>query len=389
VLDRVVIKNYRCLVDVGVDLAPFTVLIGPNDSGKSTFLKSLELLGRLLNPTKQERDSELVNVTKELLENSTRLDKSLDVSIALESHSPVPFQYSVIASRNSATEQFIRIRGDELRLPQKDQNRGSKPNKYPYRFASLDPSSLKNQSVFAHLCRLSEKVDADLLAIREAVKISAPYRFSPDEMRKPSAPSDEPLSAAGSNLAAALHAMLTSADRDAVISLEKSLNAAVPTLSNVSTPLNKTNSNQLNISFALKGNERPPITIGCKDVSDGALILTAFLVLIYSHSDRVLLIEEPENSLHPSRLKSVIELLRKLTTGELGFAPCQVIITTHSPILLNCVEPSEVRVFQRREDGSTKVNRMDAMPEIETLSKEFSSGELWYLFGEDKLAPGN
>ena len=40
-LDRVTIKNFRCLRDVSVPLKPLTVLIGENDTGKSSFLEAV------------------------------------------------------------------------------------------------------------------------------------------------------------------------------------------------------------------------------------------------------------------------------------------------------------------------------------------------------------
>src|SRR5207247_2600457 len=47
-LERVHIENYKCLRDVTVDLGEFTVLIGPNDSGKSSFLEVIRIFGNLL-----------------------------------------------------------------------------------------------------------------------------------------------------------------------------------------------------------------------------------------------------------------------------------------------------------------------------------------------------
>lgn len=40
-LTRAEIKGFKCLRDVSVELGPFNVLIGPNDSGKSSFLQAL------------------------------------------------------------------------------------------------------------------------------------------------------------------------------------------------------------------------------------------------------------------------------------------------------------------------------------------------------------
>src|SRR5258708_15753812 len=43
-LERIEIENFRCLKSVNVPLRPLTVLIGPNDSGKSAFLKAIRFL---------------------------------------------------------------------------------------------------------------------------------------------------------------------------------------------------------------------------------------------------------------------------------------------------------------------------------------------------------
>ncbi len=40
-LTRAKIERFKCLHDVDVELRPFNVLIGPNDSGKSSFLQAL------------------------------------------------------------------------------------------------------------------------------------------------------------------------------------------------------------------------------------------------------------------------------------------------------------------------------------------------------------
>ena len=115
------------------------------------------------------------------------------------------------------------------------------------------------------------------------------------------------------------------------------------------------------------------------------MLLTAYLALAYGNTPEVLLIEEPENGLHPSRLKLVIDVLRKISTGEVGNRPRQVLVTTHSPILLNYAKPEEVRIFQRDQEGGTRVTPMTKVRDIDKLLQDFAVGELWYLLGEDAL----
>lgn len=81
-------------------------------------------------------------------------------------------------------------------------------------------------------------------------------------------------------------------------------------------------------------------------------------------------------------------MLRKLSTGEVGPRPRQVILTTHSPLLLNYTRPDEVRIVRRDPEEGTKVTPLTAVPDISKLLEEFGVGELWYLLGEDALVAG-
>ena len=44
------IKNYKCLRDLKVTLKPLTVVIGKNDTGKSSLLEALHTLAGLVSP---------------------------------------------------------------------------------------------------------------------------------------------------------------------------------------------------------------------------------------------------------------------------------------------------------------------------------------------------
>ena len=47
-LEKIHIKNFLSLRDVGLPLKPLTVLVGPNASGKSNILNALGLLNRMM-----------------------------------------------------------------------------------------------------------------------------------------------------------------------------------------------------------------------------------------------------------------------------------------------------------------------------------------------------
>ncbi len=389
-LNRVKVQNFKCLRDVDVELGPFTVLIGPNDSGKSSFLAALQLLGTLACSDGANGQGVKV-IADQMRANSWRLSRDSTVLISAEGVEPQEFvlSFSVGAVPVQQIQSFSIGNNAQAITLSMDPNTHGRPQ-FEFRGIRFQP-----QGQLALLPQLIKLIPIhpsrpDLIQIQDSLRVSEPFRFSPPEMRKPAEAKLEPsLSARGENLAAVVNALLTGPDREAVNELERSLHDAIPTLRGLSTPaLDVNNSSHRVIRFTLSGTEKPPLTIPASQVSDGAMFLTAFLALIHSQPAQVLLIEEPENGLHPSRLQSVIELLRKLTTGELGHPPRQIILTTHSPVLLNCVTPDEVRIFRRDEEGATRVVRMDQLPDIDRLTQEFAPGELWYLFGEEELVKG-
>lgn len=93
------------------------------------------------------------------------------------------------------------------------------------------------------------------------------------------------------------------------------------------------------------------------EVSDGTMLLTAYLTLAYAQRPpHLLAIEEPERGLHPFLLSELVEFLRGLSTGEIGSQPIQIVLATHSAELLDVLKPEEVRFLSRdSKDGSVRV----------------------------------
>ncbi len=156
-------------------------------------------------------------------------------------------------------------------------------------------------------------------AIAEALTSSLEYHFALDRLPKPSVPqSGITLDAGGANLAAVLDVMQNSPDRSAFAALQKALHEAIPTLRGIVLPPAPQPLGAKTLEFILSGNGQPPVTIPASLASSGALLLTAFLALAYTPTPSLLLFEEPENGLHPYRLQMVLDILRKMSRGELG-----------------------------------------------------------------------
>lgn len=96
-------------------------------------------------------------------------------------------------------------------------------------------------------------------------------------------------------------------------------------------------------------------------VSDGLLRWLAFAAVPYLATAALVLVEEPENGLHPAGIRDVMTLLREISTRA------QVVIATHSPIVVDELDPNEVTVLRREGREGTK-----AIPLTET---KLESGE--------------
>ncbi len=110
-----------------------------------------------------------------------------------------------------------------------------------------------------------------------------------------------------------------------------------------------------------------------KFASDGTLKLLAYLTLLYDpEPPRFIGIEEPENFLYPRLLPELAEECRRASEHS------QLLITSHSPFLLNAMRAEEVRVLYRDEQGFTQVVRACDIQGIREFIKAGASlGYLW------------
>lgn len=129
-----------------------------------------------------------------------------------------------------------------------------------------------------------------------------------------------------------------------------------------------------------RGAEQP---VAARHLSDGMLLVLGYLATLYHPSPPpLLLIEEPENGIHPRRLGDVVAMLRELVKES----ATQVILTTHSPYAVSLFEPEEVTLCYRRNDGSVGTKRLSESGLVARYSDLFTLGEIWTGEGDQALA---
>ncbi len=182
----------------------------------------------------------------------------------------------------------------------------------------------------------------------------------------------------GDNLANAFRSMT----RKEQSSLAQQLCDLVPVFSDVdSDPLQ-----QGQHSLRFQDRWQPDVWYSPAEVSDGTMLLLAFLTLQYQQpSVDIIGVEEPERGLHPYLLGQLIDFFRKLSEGKIGPKPVQVILATHSAELLEHVRPEEVRFISRdTKSGNVLAEKVDtSTQDWKSTYEEYRSslGDVWLSGG--------
>jgi predicted ATPase len=112
--------------------------------------------------------------------------------------------------------------------------------------------------------------------------------------------------------------------------------------------------NKLALQFTQRWGEGKEVTFEAASISEGTLRVLGLLLAVFQQPPpSLILIEEPEASIHPGALGLIADVIRVASDRT------QVIVTTHSPELLDAkwIEDRHLRLV-RWENGETRVSRI-------------------------------
>jgi predicted ATPase len=315
------IESFGCVRDARLELTRLHALIGPNDSGKSTVLAGLRTAGDLI------RYGEAVLARGEHLDpravDGTRIELTWGA-------------YHASFGRNPQSW--------ELQLQERGQPSRTESIRHPVPHDAVAPA-------------------------RGATLI----RWDPDMIRRPCEliPEGRTLSVGekGEGLAALYEAIL-SRDRPAFDEIEAGVKRHFPTVKAIWLPTSSDSKKALGVTLA-NGTR-----VQANEMSEGLLYWLAFAVLPHVDPTAMLLIEEPENGLHPSRIAEVMQVLRAVSSRV------QVILATHSPLVINELQPEEVTILTRDPTAGTRAKRMDRTSHFQQRKRVYALGELWLSFSD-------
>ncbi len=422
-LKRIKIQGYKSLVNLEVNFEHLAVLVGPNASGKSNFLDALHLLSRVATRrTLKEafdppyRGHALESFTfgkdgiKSLLEQET-VSFSIEVDVRL---SP-----KIVESVNRQIQETRRttLDGDESVSKRSPPTVRAKDLRYRIEIEMLPKLGILRVAD-EYLAALNTKGElsqkrkpfleqADnqlhlrmegqahpthyerglsysilsmahypphhphLVAMRQELASWFTFYFEPRErMRLPNPVKEvHHIGLMGEDLGAFLNTLQGLNPRQ-FESVEKSLQAMIPSVTGIEVGVN----NLGEVEFALREGEK---RVSARSLSEGTLRILGLLALVSAKEPPALIgFEEPENGVHPRRIRRVARFLETRMILE----DIQFIVTTHSALLPDLIPPESLYVC-RKVNGSTEIEPFTMMhigplwkkPDIETVLDEESA----------------
>jgi predicted ATPase len=366
---RIEIDGFRRLRSVNLELRPLCVLIGANGAGKSSFLDVLSMLAASAQGGLAARVSELGGlgvvmtmggpkrlalglVDEDLLEYKLVLAPAGNgYAIASESLSEPdgPGSFMYIDSKGTDIR-YYNIRDAELVRPTWEHNPlETSLSQVPKMFSASEESRRGlASSTFYHA-----------LNVEQGSRVRLPQPMQPATL-----PGKD-----GEHLASCLY-YLKETDRDRFEAIEASLSAAFPTFERLEFP--PVAAGTLAMAWREKrSNGSTPFY--AHQLSEGTLRFLWLTTLLQSPGlTDVTLIDEPEVSLHPELLSLFADLLREASTRS------QIIVATHSDLLVRFLKPEEVIVVDMNEEGNANLTWADTL-DLDQWLQEYTLDEVWRM----------
>jgi predicted ATPase len=407
--------SYLCLQYVRQPLAPFQILIGPNASGKSTFLDVVAFLADMV----REKEGVAAAVkARGLIQDLCWMHRGDAFELAVEA--PIP---AVLLHRKNSVHACVRY---EVRVgihPQTGEtsllgetlwlkpDTSGRPEEVPQRsffplppispVALVKPAGAKTplgwrrvlnkvtesgndyfhsetsdwnnlfrlgprRSALANLPEDEEKFPVSIWFRRLLLEGVQRLALNSAALRLPSPPGSlRHFLPDGSNLPWVVRSLEERAP-ERLQEWVVHLRTALPDLKNVLTVERPEDRHRYLVLESTTGLQVPSWLI-----SDGTLRLLALTILAYAPDlEGIYLIEEPENGIHPKAVETVLQSLSSVYAA-------QVIIATHSPVVLSLAGLDQVLCFARTEEGATDIVLGSQHPRLREWRQEMDLGTLF------------
>ena len=413
-IEGIRIQNFRCLKDISLGdttatlksdpepLLPLTVVIGKNGVGKSTLFDAFGFLADALKYGVEEACDKRGGFEK-IRSQGEKKPIYFEIFYREREISPITYYVQVDADENGRPfvkyellAQYLNVflkLSDGCGFVSKDgfDGFGINPDSRDMVLSYHEKNDTRLKKYGVQAVELTDKRKlgiATLGALKQHPEISE-FRqfleswylsyFTPDAAR--SLPLDgvhQHLNNRGDNLANVVKYMEREYG-DKFQDILDSIAKKIPSIQKISTQ--KTPDGRLLLCFNDKGFQDP---FYAPQMSDGTLKLFAYLLLLADpNPPPFICIEEPENGLYHKLLEILANEFRRHATED----KTQLFITTHQPYFVDGLNPREVWILEKGEDGFSTIRRASDDELINNLfEEEMPLGGLWYSGYLDKRA---
>lgn len=398
-IKEIQLRRWKSFDEAKLFVDPLTILIGTNAGGKSNALDSLRFLQRVGSGK---------DLTSAILGESTqpgirggvewaalKPQSSFELSATIEADDGTEFQYVIEVDARSRCEL---ISESLIRIKYRPR---TKNNPYKIHLYRTDPVTPEQPSIVARLYNAKQgtkKVLARSLSILSQIPATSlrkeiaegveqvtkalrgVFVFDPipSHMRAYSPLADQ-LLPDGSNVAGVIAAL----PKTEQAAIEKALSAYVRHVPERdikrvwAEPVGKFNSDAMLYCEEDWGAVHGASTVDARGMSDGTLRFVSILAALLTRPEKSLLvIEEVDNGLHPSRATLLLRMLREVGANR----KIDVVVTTHNPALLDALEPQLIPfITVAHRDSVTGNSRLTLLEDVRQLPKLLASGPLGKL----------
>ena len=377
-LKTISIRNYRSLVDVRVALGAVNVFFGANGVGKSSLLDTLwfvrDCAARDAERAASQRDHG-VGLLSDQAADDARIEITLETTLARYALSfgtsagrIEPRAAESLWSQDGNVRYLHRLAGSEqLEV----QSPGANRHVQSVTLTLREPERLGLESLLAFSPELAPVASMDR-ALRTTKYYSSRQFALPTIKRRGSESSHEQwLWERGDNLWSVLRNLRDRERFDARwTTIRNFMREAFPRFDDIVPE--QIGPNAVYAQMIEHGMRKPIYASG---ISDGHLQLLLLLTALFSELDArgsILVLDEPDLSLHPWALAVLAKAIKH---GAESWGK-QVILATHSPVLLSQFEPAQCFVLDRTE-GGTQVRPVTELDGAAELLEGYSLGSLY------------
>ncbi|MCL2351976.1 MAG: AAA family ATPase [Firmicutes bacterium] len=394
-IQSLVIQNFKAIKHLELEFTPFTVLIGGNSCGKSSVLQALDLVrafatrdideylqherGWLIDDIRSQFNDKPVCIDIRLRLNINGTSQNISWVFTIDKKADKIFTQEFFFNRN--TNKYILRRGFT-------EQRTEKP-------------ILENTEKFllkSSYLKLIDENDPqtgfpeELRAVKKFFTQSSSYELlTPDRMREKSSRGEvRDIGMGGEKLAAYINSM--SAGNKS--KLNRMFSEFVGYPAKTTTETKRPGWVDLFISESFPENKAK---IKASHISDGSLRLLGLIAAslpeekikqaklsdsgINMPDSGFILLDEIEDGINPYLTEKVIALLRTVISEYNK----QIIITTHSPVMLNHFDQKEIIFMWRDSEGQIQAKPMFATEGMRDTLDCFNPGEVWLNYSKDEI----